>query len=128
MGRFRRLFRRRGVDVPGGFAPAPGPLGAAVIEGSSRRAFLQASAGAAGGAAMVFAGPKVAALALDAARPGEGADAAAVVTKPSGATPREPVTAYVRDVERGEVTVLSGTFEETYRDPVLVKRLLDATR
>jgi hypothetical protein len=42
-------------------------------------------------------------------------------------TPREPVMAYVRDAERGEVTVVSGTGETTYRDPMLVKRLLDAS-
>ena len=39
-------------------------------------------------------------------------------------TPQEPVIAYVRDAERGEVTVVSGTTETTYRDPALVKRLL----
>ena len=40
--------------------------------------------------------------------------------------PREPVIAYVRDARRGEVTVMSGTRETTYRDPALVKRLLKA--
>jgi hypothetical protein len=34
--------------------------------------------------------------------------------------------AYVHDAERGEVTVLSGTGETTYRDRALVKRLLAA--
>jgi hypothetical protein len=34
--------------------------------------------------------------------------------------------AYVRDAKRGEVTVLSGTNEATYRDRALVKRMLDA--
>jgi hypothetical protein len=34
--------------------------------------------------------------------------------------------AYVRDAERGEVTVVSGTTETTYHDPALVKRMLDA--
>jgi hypothetical protein len=32
----------------------------------------------------------------------------------------------VRDARRGEVTVLSGTTEKTYRDTALVKRLLAA--
>jgi hypothetical protein len=50
----------------------------------------------------------------------------AVVTKPSAPNPREPVMAYVRDAKRGEVTVMSGTKETTYRDPKLVKRLLSA--
>jgi hypothetical protein len=36
------------------------------------------------------------------------------------------VAAYVRHAERGEVTVMSGKHEVTYRDPVLVKRLVDA--
>jgi hypothetical protein len=34
--------------------------------------------------------------------------------------------AYVRDAERGEVTVVSGTTETTYHDPALVQRLLGA--
>ena len=34
--------------------------------------------------------------------------------------------AYVRDDDRGEVTVVSGTEEATYRDRALVKRLLAA--
>jgi hypothetical protein len=34
--------------------------------------------------------------------------------------------AYVRDARRGEVTVMHGTSETTYRDRGLVKRLLDA--
>jgi hypothetical protein len=49
-----------------------------------------------------------------------------VVKAPSSQTPREPVMAYVRDAQRGEVTVLAGTTETTYRDPALVKRLLSA--
>jgi hypothetical protein len=36
------------------------------------------------------------------------------------------VTAVVRNAKHGEVTVLSGTGEKTYRDPALVKRLLAA--
>jgi hypothetical protein len=34
--------------------------------------------------------------------------------------------AYVRNAERGEVTVMSGTSETTYRDHALVRRLLAA--
>ncbi len=48
------------------------------------------------------------------------------VTEPTSENPREPVMAYVRDAQRGEVTVMSGTRETTYRDPALVKRLLTA--
>ena len=51
---------------------------------------------------------------------------AAVPTDPSTPTPPEPVLAYVRDAEAGEVTVVSGTSETTYRDRALVKRLLGA--
>ena len=98
-------------------------------EGASRRAFLQGTAGAAAGAAAILATPKVAAIALDT----QGSSSIppvpkAVVTKASGPAPAEPVTAYVRDAERGEVTVMSGKQETTYKDPVLVKRLLDAAR
>lgn len=34
--------------------------------------------------------------------------------------------AYIRDEVRGEVTIVAGTSEMTYRDPALVKRLLAA--
>jgi hypothetical protein len=49
-----------------------------------------------------------------------------VATKPSGAAPPEPVMAYLRDAARGEVTVMSGTTETTYKDPILAQRLVDA--
>jgi hypothetical protein len=90
-------------------------------EGVTRAAFLKGSAGVAAGAAIV-ATP--AAIALD--RSGGKAAPPQVVKSPSS-TPREPVMAYIRDAERAEVTVVSGTSETTYRDPVLVKRLLDAS-
>ena len=124
----RRSFFRPRVGLPSAIAPAGAPEAPAIDHGSSRRVFLQSSAGAIGGAAVILATPKVASLALDVASPGSASESKAVVTHPSGPAPREPVTAYVRDAERGEVTVMSGTFESTYRDPVLVKRLLDAAR
>ena len=96
-------------------------------EGLGRREFLQ-GAGAAAGAAAILAGPKVASIALDAAAPSAAGEPKGVITKPSGPPPREPVTAYVRDAARGEVTVMSGKQETTYKDPALVKRLLDAGR
>ena len=84
-------------------------------DGVTRLSFIKASAGAAAGAVAV------------------GVPAAVVISEengkvvePSSGTPREPVMAYVRDAERGEVTVLHGTTETTYRDPALVKRLLSA--
>jgi hypothetical protein len=96
-------------------------------EGTSRRQFLAGGAGAAAGAAMILATPKVASV-LDTQGQGAGADPKAAVTEPSGPAPREPVTAYVRNEHRGEVTVMSGKRETTYKDPALVKRLLDAAK
>ena len=52
---------------------------------------------------------------------------AEVVDAP-GALAKQPVVVYVRDAARGEVTVLHGTHETTYRDRALVKRLLAAAR
>jgi hypothetical protein len=85
------------------------------MESLNRRKLL-ASAGLATGTAAIAAAPSVAAAALD--RPEE--------TEPSGPPPDEVVIAYVRDEKRAEVTVSSGTGETTFRDPVLVKRLLRA--
>jgi hypothetical protein len=48
------------------------------------------------------------------------------VVAPSGPVPAEPVVAFVRDAERGEVTVVAGMRETTYRDPALVARLAKA--
>jgi hypothetical protein len=85
------------------------------MESLSRRKLL-ASAGAATGTAAIAAAPAVASAALEHRE----------VTDPSGPPPGEAVIAYVRDPARGEVTVMSGTQEITYRDPALVKRLLKA--
>jgi hypothetical protein len=85
-------------------------------DGVTRLSFLKASAGAAAGAAAIGV-PAAAVLSDD--KPG-------VVPAPSSANPREPVMAYVRDAQRGEVTVMAGTSETTYRDRALVKKLLAA--
>ncbi len=116
----RHLGLRKASAQPGGLSEE------AALDGTSRRAFLQSGAGAAAGAAVILATPRVAAIALDAPGSSVPVQTRAAVTKPSGPAPREPVTAYVRNAERGEVTVMSGKREITYRDPVLVKRLLDA--
>ena len=94
------------------------------MEGVSRRAFLTSSAAVATGAAIgaapviaVEAGHKSAAAATE---------PPARIVEPSTPTPHEPVMAYVRDAQAGEVTVLAGINETTYHDPALVKRLLDA--
>ena len=81
----------------------------------SRRSFLK-TAGVATGAAAMSASPAVAA----AMQPN------AVETMPTGPIPHEPIIAIIRDPRRGEVTVLSGRTERTYRDKVLAKRLLKA--
>ena len=65
---------------------------------------------------VILATPKVAAIAIDGAgerarRAEGGCDATLRPRAP------EPVTAYVRDAERGEVTVMFGKNETTYRDP-----------
>jgi len=81
-----------------------------------RRSFVKkAGVAVTGAAAMGVAGVGTA-----------GAEQRAEVTEPSGPVPAEPLVAYVRDVKRGEVTVVSGTRETTYRDPALVKRLVKA--
>ena len=84
--------------------------------GVTRLSFLKASAGAAAGAAAIGV-PTAVALS---------GESKGVETEPSTPNPREPVMAYVRDADRGEITVMSGTQELTYRDRGLVKRLLDA--
>jgi hypothetical protein len=84
--------------------------------GVTRLSFIKASAGVAAGMAAVGV-PAAAAQAHE---------EAGVETEPSTATPEEPVTAYVRDPSRAEVTVLSGTGEKTYRDRALVRRMMAA--
>jgi hypothetical protein len=89
-----------------------------------RRSFLQSSGGVATGLAVTMVPGASVALASPAtaeAKLGER-------VHPSGDVPSEPVMAYVHDAARGEVTVVSGTVESTYRDPVLAQRLLDAAR
>jgi TAT (twin-arginine translocation) pathway signal sequence len=83
-----------------------------------RRSFIKGSAGVATGAAVVGA---PAAIAISRAN----ASARKVIDKPSS-LPSEPITAYVRDAKRGEITVLSGTSETTYQDRALVERLVSA--
>jgi hypothetical protein len=83
------------------------------MESLSRRKLL-GSAGAAAGTAAIAAAP--AAIALER---GE-------VTDPSGPPPEEAVVAIVRDASRGEVTVMAGEREVTYRDKALVRRLVKA--
>jgi hypothetical protein len=87
------------------------------MERLSRRSFMKI-AGAATGAAALAAAPPIARAAV-------GEEGARKID-PKTAVPDEPVVAYVRNAERGEVTVTSGTAEHTYRDRALVQKLLRA--
>ena len=123
-----RLFLKPNAGRPSGAPALEGVAGGVPAEGTSRRAFLQGGVGAAAGAAVILATPKVAAVALDAPGSSVPAEPKGVVSTPAGPAQQEPVTAYVRDAERGEVTVMFGTRSATYTDHALVKRLLDAAR
>jgi hypothetical protein len=119
----RRSFLKASLGGTDGLALA-GVSPAVPAIALDRRAFLRGSVGAAAGVAVVTAGPRLATATLAGAsntRP-------FTVITPSGPPPAETVMAYLRDAARGEITVLSGTRETTYRDPELVKRLLDAAR
>lgn len=89
----------------------------------SRRAFIAGGAAAATGAA-IAAAPKI--VSSISSEHGTGNEPAAEPTEPSLPAPREPVMAYVRDESTGEVTIVAGAQETTYRDLALVKRLVDA--
>jgi hypothetical protein len=99
----------------GGAGDQPDREGVTESGGVTRLSFLKTSAGAAAGAAAI--GVPAAVIAEQ---------NGTVVSDPDSTHPREPVMAYVRDAGRGEVTVMHGTAETTYRDRGLVKRLLDA--
>jgi hypothetical protein len=121
----RRSLLKTPLVTPDRLATAAGPSADASASARSRRSFLQATAGAAAGVAVVATGPKIAAAALHG---GTTAAPLGEITKASGPPPAETVMAYVRDAARGEVTVLSGTHETTYLDPELAKRLIAAGR
>ena len=89
--------------------------------GLSRRSFIKASASVATGATVLGVPAAVIGAPLAAAA---GEQAGALVDAPASPLPAEPVMAYVHDAQRGELTVLAGTQETTYRDPALVARLL----
>jgi hypothetical protein len=113
------------LAMPDRLATTEGPVTGPLSQAQSRRSFLVATAGAAAGVAVVTTGPKLAAAALHGSA---NTSPLGEIVKPSGPPPAETVMAYVRDAARGEVTVLSGTRETSYRDPALVQRLIDAGR
>ena len=81
----------------------------------SRRSLLK-TAGVAAGAAAVSAAPALASP----------LDSTPIAVLPSGPLPEEAIVAIVRDPRLGEVTILSGTTERTYRDRALAKKLVRA--
>jgi hypothetical protein len=83
----------------------------------SRGSFLK-SAGVAAGAAAVSASPAVAAA----------IDPGAVEIAPTALIDRNSVVAILRDANRGEVTIVVGTTERTYKDRQLAGRLAKAAR
>jgi hypothetical protein len=121
----RRSFLKATPLSASGLTPALATAGATPTPAHDRRAFLQGSAAAAAGAVVVVGGPRIASAVLGGPT---STRSDAVVVTPAGPAPRETVMAYVRNAERGEVTVLSGQRETTYRDPQLTQRLLDAGR
>ena len=93
-------------------------------DGHSRRSFLRTSGGIATGIAVTVLPTGVVALAAPGAA--DAKDASAVRVTPEGDVPHETVMAYVHDAKGGVVTVVSSSGERSYRDPALVRRLLDA--
>jgi hypothetical protein len=87
--------------------------------GITRLSFIRTTAGVAAGVGASAIGVPGIAAARPAEEPG-------VPSDPTAANPPEPVMAYVRDEQLGEVTVMRGTRETTYRDRALVKRLFAA--
>lgn len=96
-------------------------------KGLNRRLFLQNTGGVATGLAVTVV-PSAAVALVAPATAGAKTERLGDPVDPSGDVPTETVMAYVQDAEKGYVTVLSGTVERTYHDPVLAKRLLDAAR
>jgi hypothetical protein len=90
------------------------------LGGFTRRSMIAGSAGAATTIAVTALAPGAAA----AASRSEAAPIA--VPKPTTPVDQDPVVAYIHDAARGEVTVIHGEGERTYRDPALVRRLLAA--
>ena len=82
----------------------------------SRASFLK-SAGVATGAVVVGGVPAAANAASE--------SAPQIVISPSP-LPREVIVAYVRDAGKGEVTIVSGLRETTFKDMGLVKRITKA--
>ncbi len=94
------------------------------MAGLSRRTFLQSSAAAAAGAAVIGV-PISSALAAGSTKsaPASAGTAGAVGSQASG-----PLVVWVSDATAGDLSILVGENEVTYHDPDLVARLARAAR
>ncbi|HWH10393.1 MAG TPA: hypothetical protein VG165_04645 [Solirubrobacteraceae bacterium] len=90
--------------------------------GISRRSLIATSAGVATTAAVTVVSP-AAAVGM-----GLHETPSIPVATPQTPIPADPIVAYIHDAARGEVTIVSGKGERTFRDAVLVKRLLAAAK
>jgi hypothetical protein len=70
----RRSLLKGRLRLPTATPLVSGGPEAPALEGTSRRAFLEGTAGAAAGAAVILATPKVATVAMDVVSPGRTAD------------------------------------------------------
>jgi hypothetical protein len=93
-------------DAPSGLGPV------------TRRSLLAGSVGVASTLAVSGGIPAIAAA--------DSSGAPVPIAPPRTPIPADPVIAYVHDSERGEVTLISGHHELTYRDPELAARLIAA--
>lgn len=90
--------------------------------GFTRRSMITGSAGVATTIAVTALAPAAAVAAS------QSETAAVAVPKPLTPIEGNPVVAYVHNAARGEVTVIHGEVERTYRDRALVSRLLAAAQ
>jgi hypothetical protein len=90
--------------------------------GLSRRSLIATTAGVATTAAVGAVSPAAAVAMARSEAPAVG------LATPTTPIPAHPVVAYVHDAARGEVTIVSGQHERTFRDAALVKRLLTAAQ
>ena len=88
--------------------------------GLTRRSMIASSAGVATTVAVTAVSPAAAGAMGRAEVP------ARLIDTPTTPIQADTVVAYVHDAARGEVTVIQGEVERTYRDPALAKRLLAA--
>jgi hypothetical protein len=95
------------------------------MAGLSRRTFLQSSAAAAAGAAVIGV-PISSALAAGSTKsaPASAAGTAGAV----GSQASGPLVVWVSDASAGDLSILVGENEVTYHDPDLVARLARAAR